>query len=183
MVKFYYEVIHKNFQGNYNLIYTDTDSLVYDIRHHDIYEWIRQHREHFDLSDSKRPDLQDDTNKKVSGKFKDETNSLVIIELLALSPKSYAYRYQTLEERTETSKKLIGVSKSVIKKVIKIDDCLDTLRTIKLFEKDVVNIISMNHQLYTLNQQKIALTSFYDICILLHEVDCIPFAYAGNSKC
>ena len=36
----------------------------------------RQHREHFDLGDSKRPELQDDTNKKVSGKFKDETNSL-----------------------------------------------------------------------------------------------------------
>ena len=115
MMKFHYEVIHKNFEGKYNLIYTDTDSLVYDIRHNDIYEWIGQHREHFNLSDSKRPDLQDDTNKKVSGKFKDDVNSLVIKEFVALSPKSYTYNYQTLEERTETSKKLKGVSKTVIK--------------------------------------------------------------------
>ena len=66
MMRLHYEVIHKNFEGNYKLIYTDTGSLVYDIRHHDIFEWIGQHREHFDLSDSKRPELQDNTNKKVS---------------------------------------------------------------------------------------------------------------------
>ena len=66
MMKFHYEVIHKIFEGNYKLIYTDTGSLVYDIRRHDIFEWIGQHREHFDLSDSKRPELQDNTNKKVS---------------------------------------------------------------------------------------------------------------------
>ena len=97
-MKFHDEVLHTNLEGNYNLIYIDTDSLVYDIMHHDIYEWISQHREHFDLSDSKRADLQDDTNKKVSGKFKDETSSIVINEFLALSPKSYTYKYQTLEE-------------------------------------------------------------------------------------
>ena len=85
------------------MINTDTDSLFYDIRHHDIYEWIGQHREYFDLSDSKRPDLQDDTNKKTSGKIKDELNSLVIKEFIVLSPKSYTYSYQTLEETTETS--------------------------------------------------------------------------------
>ena len=88
MRRFHYEIIHKNFEGKRNLIYTDTDSLVSDIRHHDIYKWISQHREHFDLSDSKRPELHNDTNKKVVGKFKNETNSFVIKEFLALSPKS-----------------------------------------------------------------------------------------------
>ena len=183
MMMFHYEVRHNNFEGNYNLIYTDTDSLVYDIRHHDIYEWISQHREHFDLSDSKRPELQDDTNKKTSGKFKDETNSLVIKEFIALSPKSYAYSYQTLEERTETSKKHKCVNKTVIKKDLKIDDYLETLRTNRVVQKDVVSIRSLNHQLYTLNQPKIALTSFYDKCILLNEVDLVPCVYAGNSIC
>ena len=40
-------------------------SLVYLINHEDIYEWIKQNKEHFDLSDSHRKDLYDDTNKKV----------------------------------------------------------------------------------------------------------------------
>ena len=115
MMRLHSEVIHKNFEGRYNLIYTDTDSLVYDLRHHDVFEWIGQHREHFDLSDSKRPELQDNTNMKVSVKFKDETNSLVIQEFIALSPKSYAYSFQTIGEATETSKKLKGVNKTIIK--------------------------------------------------------------------
>ena len=148
MMRFHYEVIHKNFEGRYNLIYTDTDSLVYAINHHDIYNWISQHREHFDLSDSKRPELQDDTNKKVSGCFKCETNSLVIKGFIALSPKSYAYSYQTVEETTETSKTLNGFSRVTIKKEIKLEDFLETLRTSRSVKKDVVSIRSMNHQLY-----------------------------------
>ena len=39
MMDFHYNTIHKNFEGNYNLIYSDTDSLVYSIQHEDIYEW------------------------------------------------------------------------------------------------------------------------------------------------
>ena len=113
MMYLHYEVIHKNFEGKYNLIYTDTDSLVYGTRHHDIFEWISQHREHFDLSDSKRPELHNDTNKKVVGKFKNETNSFVINEFLALSPRSYTYNYQTLEDGTETLKKLKRINKTV----------------------------------------------------------------------
>ena len=78
MMKFHYEVIHKNFEGNYNLIYTDTDSLVYDIRHHDIYEWIGQHREYLDLSDSKRPNMQDDTNRRYQANSRMRLTALLL---------------------------------------------------------------------------------------------------------
>ena len=57
------DVSHATFESRYNLIYSDTDSLVYDIRHLVIYDWARHNREHFDLSDSKRFDPQDDANK------------------------------------------------------------------------------------------------------------------------
>ena len=87
------------------------------------------------------------------GKFKCEVNILVVKEFLALSPKSYTYNYQTLEETTEASKKLKGESKTVIKKDIKFDDYLNTLKNIRLLKKDVVSIRSLDHQY-------IALTSF-----------------------
>ena len=180
MMRFHYEVIHKNLEGSYNLIYTDTDSLVYDIRHHASSEWISENCEHFDSSNSNRPDLQDNSNKKVFGKFKCEVNIIVIIEFLALSPKSYMYNYQTLDERTGTSKKLKWQSKTVIKKDIKFEDYLKTLTTNKLVKNRVVSIRSLNHQLHTLNQPKIALTSFYDKCCSLNEVDCTTFGYLGN---
>ena len=62
---FHYNTIEKNFKDQYNLIYSDTDSLVYSIEHEDIYEWIKQNREHFDLSGTIRKDMKDNTNKKV----------------------------------------------------------------------------------------------------------------------
>ena len=87
MMKFHYEVIQKQFDDKADLLYSDTDSLVYSIEHEDIFEWIKENREHFDLSDSIRPDLKDNTNKKVIGKIKDEMNSLSIKEFIALNPK------------------------------------------------------------------------------------------------
>ena len=58
MMEFHYNVIHKEFEGKYNLLYSDTDSLIYDIRDPDIYKWIGNNKDHFDLSDSLRPELK-----------------------------------------------------------------------------------------------------------------------------
>ena len=114
------------------------------------------------------------------GKFKCEVNIIVIIEFLALSPKSYMYNYQTLDERTGPSKKLKWQCKAVIKNDIEFEDYLKTLTTNKLVKNEVVSIRSLSHQLYTLNQPNIALSSFYDKCCLLNEVDCTTFGYLGN---
>ena len=67
MMDFHYNTIEKNFNDRYNLIYSDTDSLVYNIQHDDIYQWIKDNKQHFDLSDSIRSDLIDNTNKTVLG--------------------------------------------------------------------------------------------------------------------
>ena len=67
---FHYNVIHEEFEGKYKLLYSDTDSLLYLLLHNDIYEWIKNNKKYFDLSESLRPDLRDD-------KFKDEFNSLL----------------------------------------------------------------------------------------------------------
>jgi hypothetical protein len=101
MMDFHYNTIQKNFESNYNLIYSDTDSLVYSIQHPDIYQWIKDNGQHFDLSDSKREDMRDNTNKKVLGKFKDEMNTLLIKEFLALNPKVYSIMHQAMEQDGE----------------------------------------------------------------------------------
>ena len=46
-----YNTFHTNFEGTHNLIYSDTDSLVYSIQHEDIYEWFKYNKDHFDLSE------------------------------------------------------------------------------------------------------------------------------------
>ena len=76
MMKFHYDVIDKEFNNKYDLIYSDTDSLIYNIRTDDIYDWIKNNKDHFDLGGSQRKDLKYDQNNKELGKFKDEAHSL-----------------------------------------------------------------------------------------------------------
>ena len=54
----------------------------------------KKNKKHFDLSNSKRADLFDDTNEGVLGLFKCENKWLIILEFLALNPKVYSYKYQ-----------------------------------------------------------------------------------------
>ena len=47
MMDFHYNVIETNFHNQYNFIYGDTDSLVYNIYHNDIYDWIKNKKSLF----------------------------------------------------------------------------------------------------------------------------------------
>ena len=53
------------------------------------------------MSDSLRPDLKDDGNKKVLGKFKDEMNSLIIKECTAVNPKVYSIIHEHFDKKTK----------------------------------------------------------------------------------
>ena len=41
MMDFHYNVIQQHFPDQHHLLYTDTDSMKYEIEHEDIYEWIK----------------------------------------------------------------------------------------------------------------------------------------------
>ena len=73
------------------LLFTDTDTLVYEINNEDVYEQSFKDRELFDFSgypiDSKH---YDSINKKVLGKMKDEFNGGKIIEFVGLKCKIYS---------------------------------------------------------------------------------------------
>jgi hypothetical protein len=172
MMNFHYNVIHKELEGKYNLIYSDTDSFVYNIEHQDIYRWIGENKNYFDLSDSLNTDIKDATNKKVLGMFKDELSSSPMKEFTALNPKVYSF-----ESEIENAKKLKGVSKVVVKKEITHNDYNNVLATGKSIKRDVVGFRSFNHQIYTVKTNKTALTSYYDKMYMLDSNTCIPFGY------
>ncbi len=179
MMEFHYEVIQENFKGKANLIYSDTDSLVYNIEHPDIYEWIRNNPSHFDLSDSLRPDLKSDENKKKLGKFKDELNSLVMSEFISLNPKVYSFNYSTdlTNDNFKNKKTLKGVSKPVVKNEIDYEDYLHTLNTNEKARRKTTTLRSFNHQIFTYCQTKIALTSSYDKMLMVDSINCLPFGF------
>ena len=71
MYDFHYNFIKKNF--NAELLFTDTDSLIYEIRSENVYEEFFQWKDLFDFSNySKDSKFFNETNKKVIDKMKDE---------------------------------------------------------------------------------------------------------------
>ena len=94
MMDFHYNVIEEQYKGQYELIYSDTDSFVYRFKCSDVFNnVVIPNKVHFDLSDMQRKNFQDNIYKKVFGKFKDELNGKILTEFLALNPKVYSYKY------------------------------------------------------------------------------------------
>ena len=71
MYKFHYKHIKSKFDAK--LLFTDTDSLVYEIKTEDVYENFYEHKNLLDFSDYPLDSkFFDPVNKKVTGKSKDE---------------------------------------------------------------------------------------------------------------
>ena len=59
MLDFHYNTIEKKLTGQYDLLYSDTDSLIYQIRVLNLNKWFYDNEDEFDLSE-------------MTGKFKHE---------------------------------------------------------------------------------------------------------------
>ena len=83
MYKFHYEYIQ--YKCNARLLFTDTDSLVYEIKKVDVYEDFYQDKDLFDFSEySLNSRFSDPVNKKVIGTMKDEFKGKIIHEFVGL---------------------------------------------------------------------------------------------------
>ena len=73
------------------MLFTDTDSLTYEIEAEDVYQDFWNNKDKFDNSDyPEDSSFFNNTNKKVIGKFKDETAGTPIVEFLGLRSKMYS---------------------------------------------------------------------------------------------
>ena len=90
MCEFYYNYIKSKHGNKSRLLFTDTDSFMYEIKTEDIYETFGNDREMFDFSNySTKSKYNDNSNKLVTGKMKDETEGDAIEELVGLKQKMY----------------------------------------------------------------------------------------------
>ena len=159
MYDFYYNYMRQKYGDNAKLLFTDTDSLMYEIKTEDFYKDISADVEHrFDTSNypSDHPSgIPSGFNKKVLGMFKDQTGGEIIDEFVGLRAKLYSYKMFEGEE----SKKCKGIKKSVIKKTISHGDYKQCLfsRTEQLRKMNVIR--SHKHEVYTEEVNKIALSS------------------------
>ena len=83
MYDFHYNFIKKNF--NAELLFTDTDSLAYEIKSKNVYKEFFKWKNLFDFSNHwKDSKFFDDANKNVIGKMKDEMGGAIIAEFIGL---------------------------------------------------------------------------------------------------
>ena len=91
MCDFYYSFIKKHFDAE--LLFTDTDSLTYEIKSKNVYEEFFKHKHLFDFSNyPKDSKFFDQANKKVIGKMKDESEGKIIGEFVGLKSDMYSMK-------------------------------------------------------------------------------------------
>ena len=114
------------------LRYTDTDSFITYIKTEDFFVDISNDVEkqfdtsNYDKNDKRPPPIG--KNKTVPDLFKDELGGKVIIEVVVIRPKTYAY----LTDDCNAHKKAKGTKKCVIKQEIMFENYTDCLLNNKI---------------------------------------------------
>ncbi|CAB4015988.1 Gastrula zinc finger, partial [Paramuricea clavata] len=95
MYDFHYNTIKKEYGNSSMLLFTDTDSVMYELKTNDVYEDFKRIGEEQDCWDNsdypKDSPYYSTHNKKVIGKFKDEAGGVPILEFVGLRSKMYSY--------------------------------------------------------------------------------------------
>ena len=159
--------VKTKYDNKAKLLFTDTDSLVYEIETKNFYKEITHDVDvMFDTSNYSKihePGIPTGKNKKVLGMFKDEAGGKQIEELIGLRAKSYLYKVDDKEE-----KKCKAV-KNVVKKKICHEDFKDCLFSGKP-QMRMMNVIhNRKHDLFTEQVNKKALSVDDDKRVILED--------------
>ena len=96
MYDFYYNFIEK--YSDAQLLFTDTDRLIYEIKPEDVYEEFFKYKHLFDFSNyAKDSKFFDETNKSAIGKMKDESEGKITGEFVGF--KSMMYSIKNIDGR------------------------------------------------------------------------------------
>ena len=182
MYEFHYNYIKNEYGNNSKLLFTDTDSLMYEIKTEDVYEDFSSNKEMFDFSNySTKSKYHDNSNKLVIGKMKDETAGVATEEFVGLKSKMYSY----LVDDNSLHKRAKGVNRNVVATIIininndyKNNEYEDTLLNKKLLRHSINRIQSKDHKIGTYEINKISFSCFDDkIYIQNNGCDVLALGY------
>ena len=169
MYDFHYNYIKTKYGDNAKLLFTDTDSLAYEIRTNDFYKDINPYIEKlFDTSDypTNHPSgIKTELNSKVLGMFKDEASGKQIVEFVGLRAKLTSYKMLD----GSVDKKCKGVTKNVTKGNIQFDDYRECLISRKEQHRKMIVIRRHCYEIYTEEINKIALYSDDDKLVIMAD--------------
>ena len=137
MYDFHYNFIKKHFDAE--LLFTDTDSLTYEIKSEDVYEEFFKHKHLFDFSNyPKDSKFLDETNKKVIGKMKDESEGKIIDEFVGLKSKMYSMK--NIDGKESNTAKGVNIA-------TEFNEFKDTLFNKKIIRHKMRRIQGKNHKM------------------------------------
>ena len=169
MYDFHYNYIKKKYGDKAKLLFTDTDSLLYEIQTEDVYKDISGDvKEKFDTSnypENHPSGIPTGINNKVLGMFKDEEAGDNIKEFVGLRAKLYSFK----TEEGKENKKCKGIKKAVVAKSIRHENYKKCLQTGKEQLRTQTIIRSYEHNLYLEEVNKIALSAADDKRYLLKD--------------
>ena len=169
MFDFHYNYIKPKYGNNAKLLFTDTDSLMYEIQTEDFYKDIAGDvNNRFDTSDypENHPSgIPTGINKKVLGMMKDEAEGKNIKEFVGLRSKLYSF----IMEEGKENKKCKGVKKQVVESSITHEDYKTCLTTGKEQLRKQNIIRSYEHEVYTEEVNKVALSAMDDKRYILKD--------------
>ena len=177
MYDFHYKYIKEKYGEKAKLLFTDTDSLTYEIEAMDVFKDFWKNKDKFDNSDyPESSPYFDKTNKKVIGKFKDESAGVPICEFVGLRSKMYSY----VKDNDKGGKTAKGIKKNVIKNDITHENYRDTLFNNDQMYHKMKTIRSENHQLGSYEINKVSLSCFDDKRYI-HEDGITSYAYGHKN--
>ena len=173
MYDFHYNFIKKHFDAE--LLFTDTDSLMYEIKSEDVYEEFFKHKHLFDFSDyPKDSKFFDPTNKTVIDKMKVVSEGKLINEFVGLKSKMYSMK--NIDGKESNTAKGVNIASefhktkdsSFNKKVVR-----HKMKRIKskkkhrtgTYEINKISLSCFDDKRYVLNDGIHKLAYFHKVCI------------------
>ena len=173
MYDFHYNYIKHKYGNKAKLLFTDTDSLTYEIETNDAYNDFFKDKSKFDNSDyPENSPYFNKINKKVIGKFTDEASGIPVVEFVGLRSKMYSY----MKDNDKCEKTGKGIKKNIIIQNIKHIDYKEVLFNNKQMQHTMKTIRSNNHQLGSFELNKISLSCFDDKRFI-HQNGITSYAY------
>ena len=169
MYDFHYNYIKSKYEDKAKLLFTDTDSLMYEIETEDFYKDISGDvKDRFDTSDypeNHASGIPTGENKKVLGMMKDEAAGKIIKEFVGLRSKLYSF---VVDDGGET-KKCKGIKKQVVEHSIRHEHYKTCLTTGKELLRKQNILRSYEHEVYTEEVNKVALSALDDKRYILSD--------------
>ena len=172
MYEFHYMYIKPKYKEKAKFLFTDTDSLMYEIETENFYKDISPDViDKFDTSNYPKDHssgIETGANKKVIGMFNDEAGGLIISEFVGLRAKLYSFK-MLKANKVHEEKKCKGIKKAVVKKHITFNDykrclfdCITQLRSMNVLR-------SHKHDMFAETVNKVALSSADDKKIICED--------------